>query len=113
MKLAVVGGRGFDDWDKLEDTLNYMIPRLGVKTIVSGGAKGADSLAERYAKENKIPFVVFRAEWDKYGNSAGFRRNEYIVQYSDFLIAFKGGKGTEHSISLARKKGIPVMEMWK
>ena len=103
-KYAIVGGRDFNDYQSLK---NVMAVQEGVNLIVSGGAKGADSLAERFAKENSIPFKVFHAEWDVYGKSAGYKRNLQIINECDVVIAFWDGcsKGTKHSIDIARSLG--------
>jgi hypothetical protein len=105
MKLAVVGSRTFNDYELLCATLN---PHLGkIQVIVSGGAKGADSLAERWAKENGVATEVYLPEWEKYGKSAGFKRNELIVENCDSCVAFWDGvsPGTKSSIDLCKKKG--------
>lgn len=107
MKIAVVGGRKFTNYNLLKSTLekeNY----IGV--LISGGAKGADQLAERYALEKNLPMQVFRPDWDQYGKQAGFIRNKKIVEACDKLIAFWDGqsKGTSHSIYLARNAGKEV-----
>ena len=106
MKLAVVGSRGFNDYELLKlklDTIHAVKP---ISLIVSGGAKGADTLAERWAKENDIPIKIFYPDWDKYKKSAGYIRNVDIIEFSDAVIAFWDGvsKGTLHSINLSKEK---------
>lgn len=110
MKLAVVGSRGFNNYGLLKHKLDVIHEKRGITLIVSGGAKGADSFAEQWAKENSVPTKIFYPEWDKHGKKAGYIRNVEIVQNSDALIAFWDGvsKGTEHSINLARAQEIPV-----
>ncbi len=108
MIFAVVGSRNFVDYDLLNKVLDEYRPfMIG---IVSGGARGADTLATRYAIERGIPLVVHPADWNRHGKSAGFRRNKLIVRDADFMVAFptKASKGTRHSIDLAREKGIGV-----
>ena len=56
--------------------------------IISGGAKGADTLAKRYAAENNIPMKEFLPNWDTFGKSAGYLRNKEIVENCDGLVAF-------------------------
>jgi len=105
MKLAVVGSRGFNDYDLLKSKLNAIHLRKPITCIVSGGAKGADSLGEKWAKENGIETLIFIPDWDKYGKKAGFLRNEDIIKNSDAVVAIwdEVSKGTAHSISLAKK----------
>jgi hypothetical protein len=102
MKLAVVGSRSFFNYKMLSDKLS----KLEITEIVSGGAFGADYLAEQYAKEHKLPITVFKPDWDKYGKSAGYIRNKLIVDYAEQCIAFWDGKskGTKNTIDLAKKE---------
>lgn len=106
MKLAVVGSRSFNNYDALSKELDYIRTRQNITALVSGGAKGADVLAERYAKENNIEVLVIKPDWDKHGNKAGFIRNVEIWDNSDFGIAFWDGesKGTQHSFDIAKKQ---------
>ena len=78
--------------------------------VVSGGADGADSMAERWADENEIPKKVFEASWDLFGTDAGPMRNTAIVKNSTHMIAFwlPGSRGTENSMKKARDKQIPL-----
>lgn len=99
MKIAVVGSRSFTDYSKLVNVLNGVSPSL----IISGGADGADQLAERYARENNIPVQIFLPDWNQYGRAAGPIRNKLIVENADLVIAFWDGSspGTRSSINLA------------
>jgi len=106
MIIGVIGSRGFDDYQLLSSVLeNYHI-----HAIVSGGAKGADSLAARYASENNIKLVEFLPDWSL-GLNAGFLRNQHIVDSSDMIIAFWDGVsgGTLDSIKKARKQKKKVV----
>lgn len=103
MKAAIIGSRSFNNYDLvLETLLEY---ENIITLIVSGGAKGADTLGERWAKEKNKEVLIFYPEWDKYGKSAGFRRNKDIIENSDIVFAFWDGvsKGTKSSIDLANK----------
>lgn len=103
MKAAIIGSRSFNNYDLvLETLLEY---ENTITLIVSGGAKGADTLGERWAKEKNKEVLIFYPEWDKYGKSAGFRRNKDIIENSDIVFAFWDGvsKGTKSSIDLANK----------
>lgn len=114
----VVGSRGFNDYQLMCNVLDYLLQNKKYIEIVSGGAKGADSLAERYANEHpNCRLKVFPANWDKYGKSAGYRRNEqmhsYISAPSDNdrgVVAFWDGqsKGTAHNFELAIKYNTPI-----
>jgi len=105
MKAAIVGSRTFNDYDALRESIDSL--NIHIDEIISGGAKGADSLAERYARENEIAITIFPAEWKKYGRAAGMIRNRDIIKSADVVIAFWDGesKGTKNSIDLAEKHG--------
>lgn len=100
MKLAVVGSRTFIDYKKMCKEIGILKRSNEIEEIVSGGARGADSLAARYAREHDIPLKVFPANWRQYGNAAGIIRNQEIVDYCDELIAFWDGQspGTRDTI---------------
>lgn len=113
MKLAIVGSRSFSDYDLLVETLkSHYLTQSGwhFTEIVSGGAKGADSLAAEFARVNGIKLTEFLPDWDKFGKSAGFKRNAQIVDYADEVLAFSvdNSKGTGHSIELAKRQEKPV-----
>ena len=103
MKLAVVGSRGFSDKARLYAELEKF---SGISLIISGGAKGADQLAEEYARERNIPVKIFMPDWAKYKRAAGPMRNKLIVQESECVIAFWDGvsAGTKSSIDFAKKE---------
>jgi hypothetical protein len=110
MKLIIAGGRDFSNYDLLVESVNLIIPGVPGVEIVSGGAKGADNLGERFAIDNNLQIKRFPAEWDKYGKSAGYRRNSDMADYADSCICFWDGqsKGTNHMINLAKQKGLSV-----
>lgn len=116
-KLIVAGGRDFEDYELLSRKLykirkavweNFLADDL---EIVSGTARGADKLGERWAKENHVPLKRFPADWDRYGKRAGYLRNEQMAKYASTLLACWNGhsKGTGHMIDLAKKNGLGVM----
>lgn len=106
MKYAVIGSRDFNDYELLESELS----KYDIDCIVSGGAKGADSLAEQYAIERNIPTEIYKPNWSL-GRHAAILRNKTIVDSSDSVIAFWDGKskGTSHSIKYAEKNGKPTI----
>ena len=110
MNIMIVGSRNFHDYTFLRNKCNEIIQKISDNdvTIISGGARGTDSLAEKYAEEYNQEFAlwVMKAEWNQYGKKAGYLRNAEMVKISDYLIAFWDGKskGTKHSIDLFMKK---------
>lgn len=110
MKILVCGSRGFNNKGLLKKYLDFYFK--DDDTLISGGAVGADTLAEYYAANRKLKMDIFHPEWDKYGTSAGFIRNETMVEQNpDLVIAFWDGKsrGTDNTMSHARKKKIPTL----
>ena len=111
INIAVVGSRTFEDYDKMKSILDVFVGIHLEKDIciVSGGAKGADSLGEEYARKNNLEFLCFMPEWGKYGKVAAFLRNKDIVKASDRVVAFWNGKsaGTKHTLDEARRSDIP------
>jgi len=115
--LLIVGTRTFADYAtfvaKADQMLSEQVAAGRRIVIVTGGAAGADSMAERYAHEKGYQLYVFEADWEK--NSGGYERNkrmhEYIAkQHRMGVLAFWDGKskGTSHSFALAKKYGNPI-----
>jgi hypothetical protein len=100
--LAVVGGRNFHDYELMKQAINNIKP----KKIISGGARGADLLAEQYCKEYNIDNIIYRPnDWDSYNKLSGYDRNVFIIHEASEVIAFWDGSspGTKHCIELALK----------
>lgn len=104
MKLAIIGSRNLTEISIDE----YVSDE--VTEIVSGGAKGIDTLAKDFARRKEIPIVEFLPKYNLYGRAAPLKRNEEIAQYADEAIALWNGKskGTEHTIKLFNKLGKKV-----
>ena len=103
MKLAIIGSRGIKNIDLKEYITSDVVE------IVSGGAKGVDTIAKEFAKANGIVLVEFLPEYEKYGRGAPLVRNEQIVNYADKVLAFWDGKskGTKYVIEYAEKTNKP------
>jgi ABC-type enterochelin transport system substrate-binding protein len=110
MKVIIAGGRNFNDYNKLRESCDNILVNQKDVEIVSGTAAGADTLGERYAQEKGYEVKKFPAQWDLYGKSAGYKRNQQMAEYADGLIAFWDGKsrGTKHMIDIATNKGLKV-----
>ena len=109
MKVLVCGGRDFDDYTRLKAFLDTH----QITVLVHGGARGADTLAGIYANCYKnITCRVYYAEWSKYGNKAGFIRNQLMLdkEHPDLVIAFPGGKGTADMVKRATEQGYKVIK---
>lgn len=109
MKIAIVGSRSFNDYALMKEVIDNYKEKSAVvfSAVVSGGARGADSLGERYAEENGLEKIIFKADWNKYGKRAGFIRNVDIIKNCDICFAFWDGEshGTKHDIDLCKEYG--------
>lgn len=109
LDVAIVGSRDFNDYEAAEKYIDEVCQDdfISIGKVISGGAKGADSIAEEYARRHGIETMIFKPDWEKYGKSAGFRRNVDIIDACDICIAFWDGKskGTKHDIDLCKSKG--------
>lgn len=114
----VVGSRTFNDYELMKKKLDKLLQNQKKVVIVSGGARGADTLAVQYAKERGYSVKVFPAQWEKYGKRAGYVRNEQMHEYISKVerrgvVAFWDGQshGTEHNFSMCRKYGNPLRKI--
>lgn len=105
MKIAIIGSRNAGN----VNIANELEKRINVNdgdSIISGGAKGIDSLAAKYARERNLQLIEIRPDYKQYGRSATFIRNRAIIESADLVVAFWDGKshGTKYSIDYANKK---------
>lgn len=109
-RVMVAGSRGFDDYDLLAATLDRLLGGRVGAVIVSGGAKGADLLGERYAADRGLAVERHPPDWKRHGRGAGVIRNGEMVAASDMAVFFWDGasKGTADGIAKAKAKGIPA-----
>lgn len=118
MKLIIGGTRDFTDSIFLENVIPHRFDIRNIEEVVSGGARGADTLGEGFAKKYGIPvkpFYVTKAEWNKYGAAAGPMRNGRMADYADEALIFWDGK-SPGSLSMInhmkrRKKPVTVIEV--
>lgn len=108
LRVIVAGSRDFQDYDLLESRLNRILERQLNVEIVSGMCRGADMLGLRYANERTMDFTTFPANWNKFGKSAGPRRNEEMAQYAEALVAFGDGRGTRSMIEKAKQHKLNI-----
>lgn len=109
MKILIAGSRSITDFD-----LTEYIPEEAT-LIISGGAKGIDALAEKYADDHKISKLILRPDYKKYGKAAPLFRNKQMVELSDMVIVIWDGKsrGTKYTIDYAKAKNKPVIFVLK
>lgn len=113
-KVIIAGSRDFNDYIRLEKELDYLlkdkIEEGYTILIVSGRAKGADQLGERYARNRNFDIEMHPADWNKYGRRAGMIRNSEMAYSGDALVAFWDGesRGTKQMISVMERLNKPL-----
>jgi len=111
MKLAVVGSREFTNYNELAGYIDFIRESRAIDTIISGGARGTDRLAKRYARKTGLGYTEYPADWEgPLKKGAGFARNTTIAQNCDLMAAFWNGKshGTKDVIEKAEKEGREI-----
>jgi hypothetical protein len=106
MRVIIAGSRDFLDYEVLKKAM--VESGFDVTEVVSGCARGADKLGERWAEEMGIPIARYPADWNRYGNAAGPRRNDEMAKNADALVAFptRDSRGTRDMIRRARVRGL-------
>lgn len=110
MKIAIIGSREPGNIN-FEELLKKHMDILANDTIISGGARGIDTLAAMYARKRGMKLLEFRPDYATFGRGATFVRNRMIVDVADIVIAFWNGssRGTKYTIEYAKKKYVPVV----
>lgn len=121
IKVIVAGSRTANNFELVEKSLmmyfkEHKLHRADIE-IISGTARGADQLGEQFADKYNLKLTKFPADWNKYGKSAGYIRNEQMAKYASqngILFAFWDGqsKGTNHMINLAKKYNLTVIVIY-
>lgn len=109
-KVIIAGSRSFNDWEMMYMTCDYLFQnKYPDIEIISGHAKGADYFGEKYAKSNNLKLTIFKADWDKYGKAAGYRRNVDMGEYTDACVVFWDGvsRGSKHMIDIMKRLNKP------
>lgn len=122
MRALLCGSRTWDNVGIIEEVIAglYTIAQGASEfgepvplTIIHGDAPGADRLAGSVAEEFGCEVIAVPAEWDKYGRSAGPKRNQKMLDeyHPSVVYAFRKdgeSRGTDDMISRARKAGALV-----
>lgn len=119
MRLLIAGSRTLSPTHAGIDSAfcDFLFVKSEVTEVVSGGARGSDDAGESWAAANRIPVKRFPADWDKYGKSAGKRRNAQMADYADMAIVFWDGEsnGATDMVTrmVLRQKPVRVVAMRK
>ena len=112
-RVIISGGRDFNDFELMKNKCDLYLSQKREThriVVVSGTARGADSLGEHYARLRGFGLQRYPANWDRDGKAAGPIRNALMARNADALIAFFDGssRGTANMIQSAKERGLPV-----
>lgn len=110
-RIIIAGGRDFQDYATMQQTMDHLLVNVREEiVIISGKARGADTLGERYAHERGYTVREFPADWKLHGKAAGYIRNEEMARNADALVAFWDGKsrGTKNMLEIAKRFQLKV-----
>ena len=107
-KIIIAGGRDFSDYDMLRSEVDTFLSDFDSQDeieVISGCAKGADRLGERYGVSTGCLVKYFPANWEKYGKRAGYIRNREMAEYANMCVVFWDGKsrGSKNMIDTAKE----------
>ena len=107
MRVIIAGSRTIVDPTILVSAIEAS--GFEISLVISGRARGPDTLGELWAQANNIPVEFYPAEWEKYGKSAGYVRNDAMPKVADAAIVLWDGKsaGSKNMIELMRRKNKP------
>lgn len=111
IRIVVAGSRDFNDYILFKTSIeNYLQVRFEGKSflLISGGARrGPDEMIIRYCVEKNLPYALYEADWDRFGKSAGYRRNVTMSDVSTDVVVFWDcvSKGTKHMMDIANRAG--------
>lgn len=113
MKVAVTGGRSFSSRHLVYSTLDALHAVCPIDMLIHGGARGADRLADDWARANGVKVESYEADWKRHGKAAGPLRNRDMLERGqpNLVVAFPGGPGTADCVRRARSLGIEVVEV--
>jgi len=113
-RCVIAGSRTFNDYStlakKMDASLARQIKEGNAVTIISGTARGADLIGERYARDRGFQVERFPADWNRLGKAAGYRRNEEMAGVANAVVVFWDGNspGTQHMITIAKDHRLPL-----
>ena len=113
-RCIVAGSRTFDNYSalakKMDASLARQVKEGNAVTIISGTARGADLIGERYARDRGFQVERFPADWNRHGKAAGYRRNAEMAGVANAVVVFWDGYslGTQHMITIAKDHRLPL-----
>ena len=111
MRVIIAGSRSIVSFESVRLAIEHS--GFQISEVVCGCARGADTLGERWGVERGIPIKRFPADWQRFGRSAGFRRNSDMAQYAEALVLIWDGssRGSASMLRLARERRLRCFVM--
>jgi hypothetical protein len=109
MKVLACGSRYYSNYQRILS----VIKSLDIDLLIAGGCRGADTLAVLAARQCGIRFIEYPADWQRFGKSAGPRRNQQMLDMEKpgLLLVFHEdlarSKGSRDMLHRAIKADIP------
>jgi hypothetical protein len=115
MRALVCGGSKYDDWAFMVNVLDRVHARRPITLLIEGGGAGADSFARRWAFQRGIQVATYSADVERYQHRAVAVRNAQMLREGcpELVVAFRGGHGTAHMVTIARAALVPVLKTWR
>jgi len=116
IRIIIAGSRNFSDYELLRDKMDLLISNMNEDDIqiVSGGCRGADTMGEDYAVERlNSDIKYFPADWKRFGNAAGPRRNREMAEYATHLVLFWDGSsnGSKNMLREAMNSNLKIRQV--
>ncbi|WP_338575813.1 DUF2493 domain-containing protein [Brevundimonas olei] len=113
LRVIVCGGRDYSNYEAVCEALDSIhVSGRGIHVIIHGNARGADTLAGRWAGERRVKCWPVPANWSRDGKRAGPLRNQRMIGHQpDLVVAFPGGRGTADMVGRAEKAGVQVIQI--
>lgn len=112
MRVLVCGGRDFLDRAFVIETLDKLHSEYAFSCLIEGGAKGVDRFALEWAVLSGVETETYKAEWNKHQKVAEIANNRIMLAEGkpDLVVAFLGGRGTQHMVSISENAGIKIIK---
>lgn len=119
--VLVSGGRAYDNRARVFEVLDHYHARHPIALLIHGGASGADTLADIWARDHGVPrdrHPVTPEHWRLHGKKAGPQRNQRMVDLlpgypgrQAYVLCFPGGAGTADLRGRAIRSRHPVIDI--
>ena len=91
MKISIAGPKHLTNYKTIKEIIDTVVNQKNIEIteIVSNHTPGTSILSERYAKEHKIPIVIYEADWNQDTILSIAKRDNTIANRIDALILIR------------------------